>query len=64
MRLSKKLVVTVGTSVVNVLIALEVIPMDIKKEVIGLITALAAIYIFIQGSIDKEDVKLKAKEVE
>jgi hypothetical protein len=64
MRLSKKLVVTVGTSVVNVLIALEVIPMDIKKEVIGLITALAAMYIFIQGSIDKEDVKLKAKEVE
>jgi len=61
---SKKLLITVATFLVNYLIAKGILPIELKLAVMGLITAIASLYVKKQADVDKEEVVLKEKEVE
>jgi hypothetical protein len=50
--LSRKFIVTVGTGVIDILIAISVIPAEHKPVAMVIVTGLASLYVLVQGVID------------
>jgi len=56
--LSRKFIVLIGTEIVNMLMVLKIVPDQYKPQALVIVgslsTMIAAVYIIVQGNIDKK----------
>jgi len=58
--ISKKLFVTVGAALLDILIAVKILPVEQQATAMIIITALATIYVTVQGAVDKIEKQKKS----